>query len=288
MIEPKLIRPFLKWPGGKFRLLNILKAYMPETGFLVEPFVGAGALFLNYSSYKTIVNDVNPDLINLYLQIKKNPDHFMRKAKKIFTPKFNCANHYYQFRDQFNVSKNPEEKAKLFLYLNRHGYNGLCRYNSKGFYNVPFGDYKRPYFPEDEIIAFNEIADKTTFHSQDFTTFLNSFLLYPNLHDYVFYCDPPYTPLNKTSNFTNYSQFQFTLEQQKQLAILAEKLSRKGAKVIISNHDTPFTRAIYKKARIKRLQVRRSISCKGSRRGKAAELIAVFHLLPKGRRNISE
>lgn len=274
--QSRLIRPFLKWPGGKFRLLNTLKSLMPQTNCFVEPFVGAGALFLNNTSNKIIVNDINSDLINLYLQIKSNPNLFVRNTKKIFTPKFNCSDYYYQFREQFNLSKNPKEKAKLFLYLNRHGYNGLCRYNSKGFYNVPFGDYKRPYFPEAEIFAFNAMAEKISFHSQDFTSFLEGFLLHPHLKDYVFYCDPPYAPLNKTSNFTSYAQFQFTDEQQKQLALLAEKLARKGAIVIISNHDTPFTRDIYKKAKIKRLHVRRSISCIGKKRGKASELIAVF------------
>lgn len=166
----------------------------------------------------------------------------------------------------------------MFLYLNRHGYNGLCRYNSKGYYNVPFGDYKKPYFPFDELTHFSKIAAKTNFHCQDFVSFLQPFLKYDNLKKYIFYCDPPYVPLNKTSNFTAYARSPFTLEQQDMLAQIAEKLSKKGASVIISNHDVPYTRGIYKKAKIKKLRVRRSISCKGKKRRKASELLAIFWL----------
>jgi DNA adenine methylase len=272
----ELVRPFLKWPGGKFRLVKTLRNYLPEVTCLVEPFVGAGALFLNSSYKETIINDINPDLINLYQQLQKNGQQYINEAKKLFIPKYNKAKAYYRMRDQFNRSQHAIERALLFLYLNRHGYNGLCRYNSKGGFNVPFGDYRNPYFPQVEIETFIVRAKHVTLHCQDFTAFLKQFLHSPHLKSTVFYCDPPYAPLSPTANFTSYARLPFSIENQKELAKIAKALAKKGAKVIISNHDTPFTREIYRGASIEQFEVSRTISCKGGTRRKVTELIACY------------
>lgn len=271
------IRPFLKWPGGKYRLLPRLLETLPHRPILIEPFVGAGALFLNSHHTQTEINDINPDLINLYKQLKKRGPRYIVDAKKLFVDKNNRRTTYYQFRTRFNLTKDPTERSLLFLYLNRHGFNGLCRYNLKGLYNVPFGDYRKPYFPEKELLASYERLQAVKLHCLSFTTLLKRYLQHPDLDKMIFYCDPPYAPLSKTAHFTGYAAHKFTLEDQAKLAELALALMHKGGSVCISNHDTAFTRAIYNTASIKSLDVTRSISCQGQTRRKVKELLAVYH-----------
>lgn len=270
------MRPFLKWPGGKFRLISTLKPFLPDCTHLVEPFVGAGALFLNTQHPQAILNDINPDLINLYGQLQTTHQQFLSDSQKLFVKKYNNAKTYYKFRERFNNCQDSWERALLFLYLNRHGYNGLCRYNLKGRYNVPFGDYVKPYFPQKELEAFTLLAKKVTFFCEDYSSLLNKFLQMPTLKHMVFYCDPPYAPLSTTANFTGYAAHRFTLDDQRKLAQLAKSLSKKGATVLISNHDTPFTREIYTGAKLRQLEVTRTISCHGQTRQKVAEIIACY------------
>lgn len=268
------IKPFLKWPGGKFRLLPTLKLHLPERSRLIEPFVGAGALFLNSPYQEVIVNDINTDLINLYQQLKASGKQLIKEAKKLFVTKNNKALRYYHIRQHFNNSNDLWERAALFIYLNKHGYNGLCRYNLKGYFNVPFGQYKAPYFPEKELIFFCQRAQNVNFFCEDYVTFIDRFQ--SNLKQSAFYCDPPYAPLSKTANFTGYAAHRFTLADQKKLAHLASHLKKKGAIVLISNHDTPFTRKIYHEASLSLLKVRRTISCQGNQRNQVGELIACY------------
>ena len=116
--------------------------------------MGAGSVFLNTDFSRYIPADINSDLISLYNIVKLRTDEYVEEARKLFTPENNSPDVYYQFRTEFNQSQDPFRRALLFLYLNRHGYNGLCRYNLRGEFNVPFGRYKRPYFPQDELYHF--------------------------------------------------------------------------------------------------------------------------------------
>jgi DNA adenine methylase len=275
MNHPPLVRPFLKWPGGKFRLVPTLKSHLLENRYLVEPFAGAGALFLNTHHPEILINDINPDLINIYRQLQQMGPDFIHKAKELFQAKYNRSKTYYQLRTRFNRSKKPLERALLFLYLNRHGYNGLCRYNLKGQYNVPFGAYAAPYFPEAELLISHARLQHVKLHCESYLSFLTC-LMERDLSEMVIYCDPPYAPLSKTANFTGYAANKFTLEDQKNLALIAKQLAKLGAMVLISNHDTPFTRSIYRGAKLKQIEVSRTISCQGSKRAKVPELIACF------------
>ena len=157
----KKTRAFLKWAGGKYSLVEQINARLPEGKKLIEPFVGAGSVFLNsdYDSY--LLNDVNQDLITLYKYVKARPKTLVKDARKLFVPKNNEKVAYYGLRQEFNSTDDPYYRSLLFIYLNRHGFNGLCRYNSKSGFNVPFGDYNKPYFPEDEIYAFSEKSEKS-------------------------------------------------------------------------------------------------------------------------------
>ncbi|SQC14404.1 methyl-directed repair DNA adenine methylase [Klebsiella pneumoniae] len=161
-------RAFLKWAGGKFPLLDDIKKHLPEGECLIEPFVGAGSVFLNTDFSRYILADINSDLIGLYNIVKLRTDEYVAAAREMFTPENNVAERYYLYRDEFNQSQDPLRRAVLFLYLNRHGYNGLCRYNLRGEFNVPFGRYKKPYFPEAELYHFAEKAQNAEFYCESY------------------------------------------------------------------------------------------------------------------------
>ena len=271
--QPKC-RSFLKWAGGKFRLTDEINKQLPKRKqCLVEPFVGAGSVFLNSQFQRYILADINPDLINLFNTVKQDVELYIEAIRPIFFHHdANTAAYYYARRDEFNRTQEPFLRSILFLYLNRFGFNGLCRYNSQNEFNVPFGAYRNHYFPEKELRYFAEKAKSAVFFCGDFH---DTFRL-ADEHS-VIYCDPPYAPLIQDSNFTQYAGNGFSLMHQKALAELAAETSRKhNIPVIISNHDTPFTREIYKAAKLKRIKVQRSISQASERRIKVNELIAVF------------
>jgi len=265
-------KPFLKWAGNKYRLIDKIQKLLPEGKRLIEPFAGSAAVFLNTDFKRYQLSDSNIDLINLYNILKLQGDDFIKYCRPYFSSKYNNEDSYYALRQQFNNSRSVRKKSALFLYLNRHGYNGLCRYNLKGGYNVPFGRYKRPYFPENELRVFANKAQQAEFVHQDFS----SVMKLAKKGD-VIYCDPPYAPLSPSANFTQYSSGGFNLEQQKLLASIASKKSAQGIPVLISNHNTSFTLKTYDKAqKISKFPVQRYISCNGKNRNIASELLALY------------
>lgn len=149
--------------------------------------------------------------------------------------------------------------------------NGLWRYNQAGKFNAPFGSYKKPYFPELELRYFAERSQYARFFCLPFEDFLKKARL-----GYVIYCDPPYVPLNKTAYFTNYTAVGFSLSAQHKLVACAVRLMNRKLPVIVSNHDTEFTRKLYHQAVLHYFKVRRSISCIGKNRCYAEELLAIF------------
>lgn len=269
---PKKQRAFLKWAGGKYSLVDDISRFLPEGKVLVEPFVGAGTVFLNTDFDHYLLADINPDLISLYKLLQTQPEAFIKAAKPLFCDANNQRERYFDLRDEFNQTVDPLWRSVLFLYLNRHGYNGLCRYNRKGGFNVPFGRYKKPYFPETELWIFSEKSQKATFYCQ---SFLETFAMLKA--DHVVYCDPPYVPLSVSASFTSYAAKGFSVEEQRNLAELAEKTAlEKGIPVLISNHATDLTYELYQQASLYELNVKRSISRVGTTRKRVAELIARF------------
>lgn len=245
--------------------------YFKEEGRLIEPFVGAGSVFLNTDFDRYLLCDINADLINLYNTIKGEGKAFIEEARSYFTPKTNVKNFYYATRAQFNASSCTHERSLLFLYLNRHGFNGLCRYSRNGF-NVPFGSNKAPYFPEKELLHFCKKAKRARFVCADFTKVMKT----AKAGDTV-YCDPPYVPLSKTSHFTQYSGQVFSLEDQQALAALAEQLKKRSVSVLISNHDTKLTRELYQGANETQfIAASRHISRDASTRRPTQEILAIY------------
>ena len=252
-------RAFLKWAGGKYSLVEHIQARLPQANKLIEPFVGAGSVFLNTQYKRYLLNDINPDAL-------------INDARSFFDGKRNEEKMYYALREEFNATEDEYYRAILFLYLNRHGYNGLCRYSLQGRFNVPFGRYKKPYFPEDEMFVFSEKSQKATFTCLPFEKVFSR-----ARRGNVIYCDPPYAPISKTAAFTSYAARSFGQESQEKLAELATRASKKrGIPVLISNHDLPLTRALYQGADFSMLSVKRSISQNGAKRQPVDEILAYF------------
>ncbi|MGK2959711.1 MAG: adenine-specific DNA-methyltransferase [Candidatus Malihini olakiniferum] len=265
-------RAFLKWAGGKYPLVEEIRRYLPAGDCLIEPFVGAGSVFLNTEYNRYILADINSDLINLYDIVKAQNDDFIRDAQELFTDKHNVAEMFYLLRDEFNFCAVPYRRAVLFLYLNRHCYNGLCRYNMRGEFNVPFGRYKKPYFPEKALRWFAYKARNATFFCEHYQQ-----TLLKATPGTVVYCDPPYAPISATANFTAYYTNNFNDIAQQSLAMMAHQLSVENAiPVLISNHDTKLTREWYQGAALYVVRARRTISRNIMGRSKVNELLALY------------
>ena len=265
------MKPFLVWAGGKYRIIERVLDALPTGNRLVEPFVGSGAVFLNAGFDTATVADSNQDLIGLYQIIQAEGEAFAHYAAALFVPENNTETVFYQYREEFNASKDLARKAALFVYLNRHCFNGLCRYNGKGKFNVSFGRHAKPQFPMTEMLGFHQKSQSVTFNVADFRGTLDSVP-----EGSVVYCDPPYAPLTATANFSSYTAAGFGLKDQQDLAIAARMLRERNIPVVISNHDTEFTRSIYSDARIVSFDVQRFISSDAKNRGKAAELLAIY------------
>jgi DNA adenine methylase len=269
------MKPFLKWAGGKYRLVERIKSNLPEGKRLIEPFVGSGAVFLNTSYLANLLADSNPDLIHLFQFLQKEGQDFIDYCSTFFTTENNNELIYYKFREEFNQTNNKRKKAALFVYLNRHCFNGLCRYNSSGGFNVPYGRYSKPSIQQNEMYSFYEKSVHATFEISDFRVTMEK----AEKGDVV-YCDPPYVPLSASSSFTSYAKAGFNLEEQHALADMAKKLQKRGVTVVISNHDTDFTNEVYKPAKIITFNVQRFISSDTKNRKQVGELLAVFSLEP--------
>ncbi|MDO4709249.1 MAG: Dam family site-specific DNA-(adenine-N6)-methyltransferase [Pseudomonadota bacterium] len=266
-------KPFLKWAGGKSKLVPFIVENFPKPSGkrLIEPFAGSAALSLATEFDAYVLNDINPDLIGVFRSLQQEKQSFIAYARSFFTARNNQENRFYALRERFNQSNDTTERAALFIYLNRHAFNGLCRYNSQGAFNVPFGRHIAPCFPEAQMQGFIAKADRFELNCGDFQDVMTT-----ANHDDVVYCDPPYVPLNTTSSFTAYARGGFDLEDQIRLAKEAEALQDTVQGLLISNHDTEFTRKIYQSARLKTVAVQRNISAKGNNRKKVGELLAIF------------
>lgn len=264
----------LKWAGGKSKLVDKIKKNLPlkNKKRLIEPFVGGGSVFLNMDFDEYLLVDMNKDLINLFNILKTNSSEFISQAEPYFQGNFNTAEKYYELRKAFNASNDPFYRSIIFLYMNRHGYNGLCRYNKSGGYNVPFGQYKKPYFPKTELEIFAEKAQKAEFMQGDYSIAFDK-----AKEGDVIYCDPPYLPINVTSNFTAYAGNAFNKDDQIQLVSCAEEARKNSIATLISNHDTDLAREIYSRAtKLSTIEVQRSISQNSDGRVKISEIMALY------------
>ncbi len=269
----QLQRPFLKWAGAKTKLLPAIRSVTPPgAGRFIEPFVGSGAVALNLGFARNVIADANRDLMAVYTALQQDGEAFIERCAPLFTPENNASAAFYALREEFNTTSDARRKAALFVFLNRHGYNGLCRYNQKGRFNAPFGRYDGPRFPRERLRAFQAFLQRCEVWHADFRDVLRE----AGAGDFV-YCDPPYTPASATANFTSYSQHGFGPGDQIDLVACCQAAAARGAVVALSNHDTPETRELYRDAdTLQELLVARRISCHGANRKHARELLVVY------------
>lgn len=261
-------KTILKWAGSKVRIMEQLRPHLPKAKRLVEPFAGSCAVMMNTDYEQYLIADANPDLIGLYHCISDPIEDFFESLSFCWE-RFNKREIYNSVRDRFNCDSNQHvyNRAADFLILNRHCYNGLCRYNQKGGFNVPFGKYKKPYFPEKEIIAFEkkaQLADIVCLEWQDTLSLVED-------NDGV-YCDPPYMG----NNFTQYHTAGFTDADHEALAIALKDINDiQGNPITVSN--SPEAKALYADLgfTIHEIEAPRTIAGNGKRMP-AKEIIAVL------------
>ncbi|MEM5809217.1 MAG: DNA adenine methylase [Candidatus Aenigmatarchaeota archaeon] len=265
-------RPFLKWAGGKTRLLNILLWFSPQTFEIYhEPFLGGGSLFFglyrNRKIKKAIISDINAELIDTYLAIRDNVNEVIRLLQSFpYNKEF-----YYFMREQDPWQLSLPERAARMIYLNKTGYNGLYRVNRKGKFNVPFGRYKAPkYFDRENLIAVAQSLQDVEILCTSFETVLERAA--PG--DFV-YLDPPYIPLTQTANFTSYHANGFGPSDQERLRDVCVALSERKVYVMLSNSNTKMVRSLYglEHFSIEEVLANRAINCDKNKRGKISELI---------------
>ncbi|STD49289.1 DNA adenine methylase [Edwardsiella tarda] len=255
----------LKWAGSKARIMDTLRQHLPYAVRLVEPFAGSCSVMMNTDYPEYLVADVNPDLIGMYQHIVRDVDGFIERTRHLFEM-FNSEDGYYDSRDSFNHDNDPDRRGPLFLYLNRHCFNGLCRYNRSGHFNVPFGHYKKPYFPEEELRAFAEKASCATFLCCHYAETLS--MVRPGD---VVYCDPPY--LTDSCEFTAYHSTAFSHIEHGQLARKLRRVASSGVSVVVSNSDTDLVRHLYRDFECHGITAPRSIGASAGSKKNARELI---------------
>ena len=274
-------RPFLKYPGCKYRIIGRINNMLPKRKVLCDFFVGSGVTMLNTEYERYILSDINPHLIRLYKTLQARPQQLIGEVDRLFTQFNNESSVYYQTRAEFNQHDDISDpdgllRSSMLVLLNRYGFNGLMRLNSKGEFNVPFGSYKKVYVPLNEMDFFAEKAKKASFHCRDYA---QSFAAVRHLKDCAYYLDPPYVvEANQKKGFTGYAGNRFdTAEQTRLLGFAKRRGVKSNGGVVISNHDTELTRSLYKDAiELSSFPVHRSISCDAQNRVAARELLARF------------
>lgn len=249
-------KPFVKWAGGKSKLIPQLEAAFPPQIYTdpsityIEPFVGGGAMLFHLLMdehvrfSRIVINDINADLMNCYRTIKDSPQDLLKELRRIEQLHWHMHTEtgkselFYAHRDRYNskLCTSECERAALFLYLNHTCFNGLYRVNVDGAFNVPYGKRKKPVICNEERI----LADSEWLNSADITMLTGD---YTQVESYVndghtfMYIDPPYKPLNSTSNFKEYSNAPFNDKEQEALKEFCDRVTSKGAALMLSNSD---------------------------------------------------
>lgn len=293
-----IAKPFVKWVGGKGQLLSQLENHMPKDLYeyeftYIEPFVGGGAmLFFMLQKFpnikRVVINDINRNLTDAYMNIKENAEGLVYRLKHIEQQYFSISdyegqrNYYLEMRKKFNEEKLISiDKTAILIFLNRTCFNGLYRENSKGKFNVPFGRYTNPTICNEELIY----ADSELLNQFDVEILCNDFSETASKIDEkglnFFYFDPPYRPLSSTSSFNSYVKEIFDDNEQKRLANFCKEISKKrnclwmlsNADCSAKNPEDLFFEEIYSIFEIQRVYASRSVNANASKRGKLSELL---------------
>lgn len=262
------LSPFVKWAGGKRQLLNEIKERMPE-GFYryYEPFVGGGAVVFDILPENAVINDINKALINAYRQICKEPKAFLNIINSLDCKMWEDGKaYYYSLRERYNdklmKKEYDTELAALFVFINKHCFNGLYRVNGRGLFNVPYNNSRRQSVDTESIYAVSEYLQNVTILEGDF----QNACVTAKKGDFIF-IDSPYAPLNPTS-FESYTKEGFDIESHRRLAELFDELTQRGCKCMLTNHNTDLIQELYgnKGYRMDVVHVKRMINSDASNR----------------------
>lgn len=262
--------PFLKWAGGKQRLLAQYQPFFPQREAIqryFEPFIGSAAVYFQQQYRPAILSDQNGKLVEVYELVRDHVDEVIAALQ----PHQNDSDYYYAVRAQNPAELAPIKRAARLIYLNKTCYNGLYRENSKGEFNVPFGRYKNPRICDaDRLRLASAALQAVELRVADFATAVAT----AAAGDFVYF-DPPYVPLSPTSSFTSYNKRGFGRADQERLAETVAELTTRGVKVMLSNSSAELVYELYGRSqyRIIDIQARRNINSKASRRGPVKELL---------------
>ncbi|MFR1709456.1 MAG: DNA adenine methylase [Clostridium sp.] len=295
-------KPFLKWAGGKSKLIPELEARYPrkllegKITTYIEPFIGGGAVYFDIMSKfnfdTVIINDINSELILTYRVIKEQVDTLIKKLSS-YQEEYNNLQtteekeeYFYEIRNKFNNGKGnvnyaliddkETEHAAYMIFLNKSCFNGLYRENKKGGFNVPFGKKDTiNIYDEENLRNASKVLKNTIILNGDFEEIYK----YVNKNTFI-YMDPPYRPLSGKGSFKDYSKEEFNDDSQIRLANLYKSMSAAGAKIIESNSDPKnsdeediFFDELYSEFTIDRIMAARNINSKGTGRGKISEIL---------------
>lgn len=278
MVKNKLVKPFLKWAGGKRQLVDAITPYIPKYDTYFEPFIGAGAILFSQQPHKAAINDLNSQLCTTYRAIRDNVDELIEELKyHTEQNQIRGADYYYEIRE---MDRNPNFKtlsdvkiASRMIYLNKTCYNGLYRVNQQGLFNTPYGRYKNPAICEEEVLrAINKYFDKNqvSILNGDFAEATKE----AKKGDFVYF-DPPYDSPNCT-NFTGYQASGFDHDEQTRLMETMSDLTERNVKCLLSNAATPFIEELYsqnKAFHIEYVEATRMINSDANGRGKVKEVL---------------
>ena len=262
------VTPFVKWAGGKRQLIPQIRERMPEKyNDYYEPFVGGGAVIFDLLPANALINDINKALINTYRTICNEPDTFLKEVNRLDNDMWEDGKkYYYSIREHYNDklmrSEYDVELATLFVFINKHCFNGLYRVNGKGLFNVPYNNSRRVSIDEEAIMAASEYLKRVTIIDGDFEQACKN----AKKGDFVF-IDSPYAPLNPTS-FESYTKEGFDIESHKRLAKLYDELTARGCYCMLTNHNTELINELYgnKDYKIDVVSVKRMINSDASNR----------------------
>ena len=258
----KIMKPIVKWAGGKTQLLNTLMDMIPEEfNTYYEPFFGGGALFFKLEPENAVINDNNIQLMNLYTCIRDDSEKLITKLKVLQKSHLKIDDYYNIVRNRFNkciVNKELSYKsASMLIYLNKAGYNGLFRTNSEGYYNVPTSGKKNlKLYDRKNFKEISELLKNTKIYSKDFEKVCAK----AQRGDFVFFDSPYY------NTFDTYQAGGFTKEDHERLKKLFDNLSKKGVKCMLTNSNEKYIKNLYNKYNITIVEVKRMINCDGNKR----------------------
>jgi DNA adenine methylase len=259
-------RPFIKWAGGKRQILRELVQRVPKFKTYHEPFLGGGALFFALRPAKAVLADNNLRLVRAWRGVRDDVETVIALLQTYPHDR----EFFLELRERPIDQATDPEVAAWFIYLNKTGYNGLYRVNSRNVFNVPFGRYSNPTICDaTNLRACAKALQGIEILHDDFGSVLGR----ARRGDFVYF-DPPYVPLSTTSVFTSYTAEGFGREDQRRLRDVALKLKAKGVHVLLSNSSSALVRDLYAdRFVVEEVSANRNLNCKGEKRGPVTEVI---------------